>query len=48
MVIKKQKTSLHFQDSFTKEATRHGNISHPLLPAAVAYDVLGCPKDWAV
>ncbi|NXP14611.1 DLG1 protein, partial [Thinocorus orbignyianus] len=30
--------------SFTKKATRHGTISHPLLAAAVAYDVLGCPK----
>ncbi|NXE12471.1 DLG1 protein, partial [Lophotis ruficrista] len=26
-------------------ATRHGTTSHPSLPAAVAYDVLGCPKD---
>ncbi|NXY76001.1 DLG1 protein, partial [Glareola pratincola] len=31
--------------SFTKKATRHGAISHPSRPAAVAYDVLGCPKD---
>ncbi|NXF64440.1 DLG1 protein, partial [Ciccaba nigrolineata] len=31
--------------SFTKKATRHGTISHPSPPAAVAYDVLGCPKD---
>ncbi|NXV14988.1 DLG1 protein, partial [Cepphus grylle] len=31
--------------SFTKKATRHGAVSHPSLPAAVAYDVLGCPKD---
>ncbi|NWI30324.1 DLG1 protein, partial [Sula dactylatra] len=31
--------------SFAKKATRHGTISHPSLPAAVAYDVLGCLKD---
>ncbi|NXN41833.1 DLG1 protein, partial [Rhinoptilus africanus] len=31
--------------SFTKKATRYGAISHPSWPAAVAYDVLGCPKD---
>ncbi|NXN17974.1 DLG1 protein, partial [Indicator maculatus] len=31
--------------SFIKKATRHGNISHPSLPVAVAYDVLGYPKD---
>ncbi|NWY61799.1 DLG1 protein, partial [Chionis minor] len=31
--------------SFTKKATRHGTISYPSLPAAVAYGVLGCPKD---
>ncbi|NXT79467.1 DLG1 protein, partial [Zapornia atra] len=31
--------------SFAKKATRHGTISHPLLPVAVAYDVLGCQKD---
>ncbi|NXK04759.1 DLG1 protein, partial [Herpetotheres cachinnans] len=31
--------------SFTKKATRHGTISHPSLPAAVEYGVLGCPKD---
>ncbi|NXN25244.1 DLG1 protein, partial [Nycticryphes semicollaris] len=30
--------------SFTKKTTRHGTISHPSLPAAAAYDVLGCPK----
>ncbi|NXG59511.1 DLG1 protein, partial [Hemiprocne comata] len=31
--------------SFTKKATRHGAISHPSLPAAAVYDVLGCPKN---
>ncbi|NWV17059.1 DLG1 protein, partial [Origma solitaria] len=31
--------------SFTKKATRHGTTSHPSFPAALAYDVLGCPKD---
>ncbi|NXW53564.1 DLG1 protein, partial [Eurystomus gularis] len=31
--------------SFTKKATRHGSISYLSLPAAVVYDVLGCPKD---
>ncbi|NXU53143.1 DLG1 protein, partial [Turnix velox] len=28
-----------------KKATKHGAISQPSVPAAVAYDVLGCPKD---
>ncbi|NXC69042.1 DLG1 protein, partial [Anhinga anhinga] len=32
-------------DTFAKKAKRHGIISHPSLPVAVAYDVLGCPKD---
>ncbi|OPJ74660.1 hypothetical protein AV530_004113 [Patagioenas fasciata monilis] len=32
-------------DSFTKKVTKQGVISHSSLPAAVAFDVLGCPKD---
>ncbi|NXL51502.1 DLG1 protein, partial [Podilymbus podiceps] len=31
--------------SFTKKATRHGTIPYSSLPAAVTYDVPGCPKD---
>ncbi|NXY02947.1 DLG1 protein, partial [Pteruthius melanotis] len=31
--------------SIFKKATRHGTTSHTSLPAALACDVLGCPKD---
>ncbi|NXW95242.1 DLG1 protein, partial [Alopecoenas beccarii] len=31
--------------SFTKKAAKQGAISHSSLPAAVAFHVLGCPKD---
>ncbi|NXF12070.1 DLG1 protein, partial [Smithornis capensis] len=31
--------------SFTKKPMRYGTTSYPSSPAALACDVLGCPKD---
>ncbi|NWW10563.1 DLG1 protein, partial [Oreocharis arfaki] len=38
------KSSL-FQALLASKRTRHGTTSHTSLPAALACDVLGCPKD---